>query len=135
MQFVADIMMLAGSIGAAAYCFLLSMRLKKFTTLESGMGGAIAVLSAQVDDMTKALETARKVAAGSATSLDALTARAEATAARMEILLASLHDLPAPAPDATRPTQAATPDPGDPDRKLRFMRRRNLRVANGGDEE
>ena len=52
MELIADILMVAGSFGAAIYCYVLSARLKKFTTLETGMGGAIAVLSAQVDDMT-----------------------------------------------------------------------------------
>ena len=44
------------------------------------MGGAIAVLSAQVDDMTRALEKARGAANGSAERLEALTARGEAVA-------------------------------------------------------
>jgi hypothetical protein len=123
MEFIADVLMVAGCIGAALYCFLLSSRLKKFTTLESGMGGAIAVLSAQVDDMTKALEAARKVAGGAAHSLEDLTSRAEATAARLEILLATMHDLPAAAP--SDPT-ARDPEDAD-DRKLRFTRRRTAR--------
>ena len=66
MILIADILMAAGSFGAAIYCYVLSGRLKKFTTLETGMGGAIAVLSAQVDDMTRALEKARTAASGSA---------------------------------------------------------------------
>jgi hypothetical protein len=62
MQVIADILMTAGAFGAAIYCYVLSNRLKKFTTLESGMGSAIAVLSVQVDDMTRALEGARGAA-------------------------------------------------------------------------
>ena len=75
MNLIADILLVAGSFGAAIYCYVLSGRLKKFTTLETGMGGAIAVLSAQVDDMTRALEKARTAATGSADGLQALTAR------------------------------------------------------------
>lgn len=59
MDLISDILLMAGSFGAAIYCYVLSTRLKRFTTLETGMGGAIAVLSAQVDDMTVALEKAR----------------------------------------------------------------------------
>lgn len=119
MTIIADILMALGSFGTAVYCLVLSNRLKKFTTLESGMGSAIAVLSAQVDDMTRALEKARGTAAGSATSLEGLTKRAEAAAGRIEILLASMHDLPAPsAPPAVQPEA----DEGE--RKLRFVRRR-----------
>ena len=58
--------MLNGAFGAAVYCYVLAGRLKRFATLETGMGGAIAVLSAQVDDMTRALEKAQGAASGSA---------------------------------------------------------------------
>jgi len=120
MELIADVLMSAGAFGAAIYCYVLSGRLKKFTTLESGMGGAIAVLSAQVDDMTKALEKARGAANGSASSLETLTVRAESVAGRLELLVASMHDLP----------DAATSEPNEPiaeDRKLRFVRRRPQR--------
>ena len=125
MELIADILLVAGSFGAAVYCYVLSNRLKRFTTLESGMGGAIAVLSAQVDDMTMALEKARGAANGSAESLEALTARGEAVARRLELLVASLHDLPDPkaAPPPT-PQQDA---PAEEDRRLRFVRRRSAR--------
>lgn len=122
MELIADVLMAAGAFGAAIYCYVLAGRLKKFTTLETGMGGAIAVLSAQVDDMTQALEKARTVASGSATSLETLTQRAEAAAGRLELMLAALHDLhdlPDPAPQPPE-------DTGDA-RKLRFVRRRPSR--------
>ena len=120
MVLIADILMAAGSFGAAIYCYVLSGRLKKFTTLETGMGGAIAVLSAQVDDMTRALENARVAAHGSADGLIALTSRAEAVAGRLELLLASMHDLPDLTP---APTQAEA-EPTEAVRNLRFVRRR-----------
>lgn len=115
---IADILMSAGAFGAAIYCYVLSGRLKKFTTLESGMGGAIAVLSAQVDDMTRALDKARGAATGSAASLEALTVRAEAAAARLELMMASMHDLP----DAPPPQPEA--DPEVEAGRVRFVRRR-----------
>lgn len=115
MELIADMLMSAGAFGAAIYCYVLAGRLKRFSTLESGMGGAIAVLSAQVDDMTRALDKARGAANGSASSLEGLTTRAESVAARLELLVAALHDLPEPAPEA------------EADRKLRFVRRRPLR--------
>lgn len=134
MNLIADILMAAGSFGAAIYCYVLAARLKKFTALENGMGSAIAVLSVQVDDMTKALEKARTSASGSASSLEGLTSRAETVAARIELLLASMHELPEPGARAT-PASAASqsapqsaPEPDeDPDRKLRFIRRRSSR--------
>jgi hypothetical protein len=95
MQMIADILLGAGALGAAFYCLVLSRRLKKFTRLESGMGGAIAVLSSQVDQMTKVLEAAQVAARNSADTLEAKTARGEKVAERLEIILAAMHDLPA----------------------------------------
>ena len=125
MELIADSLLVAGSFGAAIYCYVLSHRLTRFTTLESGMGGAIAVLSAQVDDMTVALERARGAANGSAESLEELTARGEAVARKLELLVASLHDLPDPkaAPDVPKAGRSVP----DEDRRLRFVRRRALR--------
>lgn len=124
MVLIADILMAAGSFGAAIYCYVLSGRLKKFTTLETGMGGAIAVLSAQVDDMTRALEQARTAAHGSADGLIALTNRAESVAGRLELLVASMHDLPDPAaPPANVEAEAV-----EAARNLRFVRRRVART-------
>lgn len=124
MDMISDILLMAGSFGAAIYCYVLATRLKKFTTLETGMGGAIAVLSAQVDDMTVALEKARGAANGSAESLEALTARGEAVARKLELLVASLHDLPDPKAPTPRPVTAEVPED---ERRLRFVRRRSPR--------
>ncbi len=95
MQMIADILLGAGALGAAFYCLVLSRRLKKFTRLENGMGGAIAVLSSQVDQMTKVLEAAQAAARNSADTLEAKTARGEKVAERLELILAAMHDLPA----------------------------------------
>jgi Domain of unknown function (DUF6468) len=121
MVLIADILMAAGSFGAAIYCYVLSGRLKKFTTLETGMGGAIAVLSAQVDDMTRALQNARVAANGSADGLNMLTARAEQVASRLELLVASMHDLPDPV------VVPIVPEAAESEKRLRFVRRRVLR--------
>jgi len=94
MALIADILLVAGALGAAFYCMVLARRLRRFNDLESGMGGAIAVLSAQVDDMTRALQGARDSAQDSSSTLTGLTERAEGVAQRLELLVASLHDLP-----------------------------------------
>lgn len=128
MQVIADVLMTAGAFGAAIYCYVLAARLKRFTTLESGMGGAIAVLSAQVDDMTRALEKARSAANGSAAGLESLVLRAEGVTGKLELLVAAMHDLPE--------TAAAPPRPPDlqDDRKLRVVRRRQARPELEGAE-
>ena len=104
MSLIADILMIAGALGAAAYCLVLSRRLSRFADLENGVGGAIAALSAQVEDMTGALNRANDAAASSTGSLDGLTTRAEKVAIRLELLVASMHDIP---------EEAATPPPSE----------------------
>ncbi|MFN0113993.1 MAG: hypothetical protein ACKVPY_04875 [Paracoccaceae bacterium] len=94
MELIADILLGAGALGAAAYCLVLSRRLRRFSTLENGMGGAIAILSKQVDDMTHALEKAQATSGEAAARLDRLTGRGEAASQRLELILAALHDLP-----------------------------------------
>jgi hypothetical protein len=108
MDLFADVLLIAGAFGAAIYCHVLSRRLNRFTNLENGVGGAVAVLSVQVDEMTKALETARSTSQASAEKLQALTKRAEDAADRIELMLATLHDIPAvqdPMPEAGKPRQ------------------------------
>jgi len=95
MAFIADILLVAGALGAGLYCHVLSRRLRRFTDLEQGVGGAVAVLSVQADDLTKALAEAQTTAASSVAVLDSVNARAEVSARRLELLIASMHDLPA----------------------------------------
>lgn len=103
MTLLADILLFIGSLCATFYCFVLSRRLTRFTDLEKGVGGAVAVLSVQVDDMTRALTAAQKTSAEAADSLESTTRRAEEAATRLELLIASTHDAPAsPAARAPR---------------------------------
>lgn len=121
MELIADSLLLAATVGAAIYCYVLAARLRRFTTLESGMGGAIAVLSAQVDDMTRALEKAQGVAGASERRLEDLTARADVLAKRLELMVAALHDLPDPPP---RRAETEPPEEEEEHRRLRFVRDR-----------
>lgn len=110
MGLIADIVLIAAALGATFYCVVLSRRLNRFTDLEKGVGGAISALSKQVDDMTRTLKSAQGAATASATSLGALTVRAEDAAKRLELLVASMHDLPpVPAePQSTEDTNSAS---------------------------
>ena len=91
MDLIADILLAAGAFGAGFYCFVLSRRLSRFNDLEKGVGGAVASLSTS--------------------SLDGLTERAEGVAKRLELLVASMHDLPEAdaAPMPTGDTNGETP--------------------------
>ena len=117
MELIADVLLASGAFGAAIYCFVLQRRLKKLTQLENGMGGAIAVLSAQVDDLSRALGAAQGAANLSTERLEELTTRADNTATRLELLVSSLHDLPEAEERADPPTE----------RRMRVVRTRSRR--------
>lgn len=94
MTMIADVLLVAGALGAALYCLVLSRRLCRFTDLEKGVGGAVAVLSVQVDDLTKILTQAQTTAKASVAQLDGVSERAEIAHKRLELSIASMHDLP-----------------------------------------
>lgn len=118
MAMIADILLLSGALGAGFYCWMLSRRLRRFTDLEHGVGGAVAVLSAQVDDLTKALTRAQSASKSSVTTLNAANERAETAAQRLELLMASLHDLPEPAPAAAPSNPFFVRHPGPDEAKV-----------------
>ena len=141
MSLIADILLAAGALGAGLYCLVLGRRLNRFNDLEKGVGGAVAVLSAQVDDLTRTLAAAQATAGDSARTLTDLTARAEDTSRRLELQMASLHDLPAdPVPAFARaapeqpeeaPQKAEAPQSETPPQtaELMFTRHRNKENA------
>ncbi|WP_164660584.1 hypothetical protein [Tropicibacter sp. Alg240-R139] len=113
MELVADILLVAGALGAGLYCFVLARRLNRFNDLEKGVGGAVAVLSAQVDDLNKTLQSARAASDSSNEALGDLTIKAEAAAQRLELLMASMHDVPindTPEPKAPEAKSPEKPD-------------------------
>ncbi len=93
MELIADILLVAGALGAGLYCFVLSRRLRRFTDLEKGVGGAVAVLSSQADELKKSLDNARAASDQSGDVLKELTQRAESVAQRLELMMASMHDV------------------------------------------
>lgn len=129
MDYLSDLLLAAGAFSAAVYCLVLSRRLKGLTALDSTMGTAIAILSAQVDGLNAALKEARTTAQTSSSRLQAQTERADAAARRLELLMASLHDLPDSKPAAT-PAPAEDQDDDAPKprartgRGARILRRR-----------
>ena len=77
MELIADILLAAGAAGAGLYCLVLSRRLARFNDLEAGMGGAVAMLAVQVEDLKKALDQAGSGAAEKAAHLEDVIARAD----------------------------------------------------------
>ncbi|SEW41357.1 hypothetical protein SAMN04488515_2817 [Cognatiyoonia koreensis] len=115
MVLISDMLLIAGALGAGFYCYILSRRLRRFTDLEKGVGGAVAVLSVQVDELAQSLKSAQSAATGSVATLSDVSDRAEAAARRLELLVASLHDLPAAAPAAPPENPFFVRKPTDPE--------------------
>jgi len=95
MTLIADFFMIAGTLAAGFYCFVLSRRLSAFKDAKSGIGQAVATLSAQVKELTSSVENARLQATTTSKGLAELTQRADGVAQRLELLVASMHDIPA----------------------------------------
>ena len=108
MELIADILLVAGALGAGLYCFILSRRLKRFADLEKGVGGAVAVLSSQAEELKKSLEAARDASDQSGVILKELTERAETVAQRLELMMASMHDV---VPNEVAVDKTSTPEP------------------------
>lgn len=128
MELIADILLASGALGAGLYCFVLGRRLNRFNDLEKGVGGAVAVLSAQVDDLTRTLNAARQAAGASATTLTNLTQRAEDTARKLELQMAALHDI-APTEEKTSAPEPANSKPSVTPSELMFTRHRTTEDA------
>ena len=92
MDFMADGLLLIGTLTAVFYCYALSKRIKNLSNLDSGLGGAITALSAQVDEMKQSFDAAKKISGSSVEEMKATAARAEIAAGRLELLLATLHE-------------------------------------------
>ena len=121
----ADILMIAAAAGAAIYCMILSRRLSRLTSFDSGIGGAIAVLSAQVDEMKAALAEAKAGTDGAGSQLRDLIGQAREISGELELMIAACHDFaeealvvqtapaapPAPAAVAAEPPAPVEPGP------------------------
>jgi len=92
MALIADLFMIIGAVTVGLYCMILGRKLRKFNDLGSGMGGAVAVLSAQVDDLIKSVAMARESTNDVYVQLRDVTERAENAQRRLELHIASLHD-------------------------------------------
>lgn len=134
MDYFADIFLGAGALAAAFYCLVLSRKLARLSGLDQDLGNAIAVLSKQVDDMTKVLGEAKEAAGQSSAQLDQMTTRAEDVAGKLEIMLGALEDLPeAPQPEVHAQPEgprivAETPAPAE---NSSIFVRHSKRVAGG----
>ncbi len=112
MDLIADGLLLAGTMAAIFYCYILARRVRRLTDLDAGLGGAITALSRQVDGMKLSVDAAKQVTGASTKELVGMTARAEIAAGRLELLLSTLHE------NSEADRVSGKPEPGDQIRKM-----------------
>lgn len=120
MDVIMDGLLIAGTLFAGAYCWVLSARVRALKSLDSGLGGSIVALTRQIELARGTLEDARTASQESREDLTQLVARADAAAAQLRLLIAAGKEPEAaragarssePAPDrlAARRRDAAGP--------------------------
>lgn len=92
LSYGADFLVILASLGAMAYCMILSRRLSRLTSFDKGLGGAIAVMSAQVDEMKAALREAKAGSDGAGSQLNDLVHQAREISSELEMMIAACHD-------------------------------------------
>jgi hypothetical protein len=90
--YAADILLMTASLGAAAYCMILSRLLRKLGSFDKGIGSAIAVMSAQVEEMKTALGEAKAGSDGAGRHLNDLVQQAREISSELEMMIAACHD-------------------------------------------
>lgn len=107
LSYGADILIIFASLGAMAYCMVLSRRLSRLTSFDKGLGGAIAVMSSQVDEMKAALREAKSGSDGAGNHLTDLVHQAREISSELEMMIAACHDF------AEEAISVQAPDPQD----------------------
>ena len=112
MQLVADGILFIAAVVAALYCMVLSARLRKLMQTEGGLGEAIASMSSQVDELNKALASAKTANEASAANLRDEVAAALKASEDLKALIRRAETLPATpvsSPEPVRAEPAAPP--------------------------
>lgn len=111
MQMIVDFVLLAASVAAAVYCFVLSTRLKKLNDMRSGFGATLASMSAMLDQTRLMLEHTKRINIEGESKLRLLVEDAERIAPELECLLdAVAESAEAAAGDIERLRRAALAD-------------------------
>ncbi|PZQ50410.1 MAG: hypothetical protein DI556_07595 [Rhodovulum sulfidophilum] len=124
MALMTDGLLLAATLFAGAYCWVLARRVDALRDLDRGLGGAIVRLTRQIELARATLDEARASTREGRQDLAQLSARAETAAGQLRLLLAAVNDpnadaarAPGPAerraPAAPRPRAPLRPDKGE----------------------
>jgi len=132
-------LLLAATLFAGSYCWVLARRVRDLKSLDRGLGGAIVTLTRQIELARGTLEEARATTRDTGRDLNQLIGRAESAAATLKGALAAARDLETRVVAAGVP--AAPPVRPEPEPAPAPMRERapagapNLRLAVPAAEE
>lgn len=104
MALLTDGLLTAATLFAGGYCWVLARRVNDLKNLDKGLGGSIVSLTRQIELARGTLEEARTAARETRHDLGQLSARAEAAAAQLRLMLATVQE-----PQAVRPAPVAAP--------------------------
>jgi hypothetical protein len=103
MSILMDGLLMAASLFAGGYCWVLARRLRALKDLDSGLGGSIVSLTRQIELARGTLDEARSTARDNRRELDQLIARADSAASQLKLLLGAAR---APSAMAIEPASA-----------------------------
>ena len=88
---LSNVLLLSASLGAMLYCYKVSRRLQNLARLDHGVGRTIATLSLQVDDLKKALDSAKQSTVSAQSDLGESLRSAESARRHLELLIAAMQ--------------------------------------------
>lgn len=120
MALIADGLLIATCLTAAIYCYVLSRRLKQFSSTEDGVGKQVRELNTALQETRAALKETQGSAAAEAEALAREVANARVLSTRLKDLIAQAEKVGDRAPSAVRqavPRSApvSAPDPVEDD--------------------
>ena len=109
-------LLMAATLFAGGYCWVLARRVRALKSLDSGLGGAIVTLTRQVELARTTLDEARAASRDTRQDLAQLVAKADGAAGQLRMLIAAAagpgaRPPPAPQPAPRRGGGAAAPPP------------------------
>lgn len=106
MALLTDGLLTAATLFAGGYCWVLARRVNDLKDLDKGLGGSIVTLTRQIELARGTLEEARTAARETRHDLGQLSARAEAAASQLRLLLATVQE---PEAERAAPQPVAAP--------------------------
>jgi Domain of unknown function (DUF6468) len=108
-------LLMAATLFAGGYCWVLGRRVRDLKSLDKGLGGAIVTLTRQVELARVTLDEARASAKDTRQDLGQLIARADASAGQLRLLIAAAPTRPEPATGVQPVAEAAPPAAAQPE--------------------